>query len=163
MAESRIERLRPHWKAVALATLVALVGIWVAKSNYTSLQLAATPEDFVEELDGQVGRAILAGAFDLVFALGYGTLGLIGLRVHARDRAIAVWAVLAVVVGVAADEVENVLVIANAAQHANLHEKMVDAMSLFGMVKWVAQLGLVSLAVMMALNWTADRRQRADG
>lgn len=158
MAESRIERLRPHWKLVAVGTVVTLAGIWLSKPNYVSLQLASTPAEFAEELEGEPGRAMLAGGFDLLFAFGYGVLGLIGLRAHARGRRVAAWAAIAVVIGVAADQVENVLVIANAAQHDSLDETTIDAMGLFGSIKWAAQLGNAVLLVMMATNWSTDRR-----
>jgi hypothetical protein len=101
---------------------------------------------------------MLAAGFDLVFALLYGALGLIGLRVHSRGRSLAMWGVLAMVVGVAADEVENVLVIANVAQRASLTEKGVNAMQLFGSIKWVAEIGFLILAILAVTNLLADRR-----
>lgn len=158
MAGGWIERLRPHWKLVAVGTLVALAGIGVAKSNYASLQLASTPNEFVEELDGESGRAMLAGVFDLLFAFGYGALGLIGLRAHGRGRRVAAWAAVAVVIGVAGDQLENGLVIANAAQHDSIDQTRIDVMGGFGAIKWVAQLGNLVLLVLLALNWSADRR-----
>lgn len=160
MATSWIERWRPRWRLLLLCTVAALAGIWLSEPDYTSLQLADDAADFVATVDSP-GRAMLAAGFDLLFALLYGTLGIIGLRTHARGRAVAMWGVLAIAVGVAGDEAENVMVLANVAQRASLTEQAVDVMRVFGTVKWVAQLGFLVLAGLALRNLLDDRRARA--
>jgi hypothetical protein len=152
-----VDRWRLRWPWVALAVLLSGLAIFLAEPHYTDLQTADDAGRFVELLD-HPRRAILAAGFDIVFAAAYGLLFLIGLRTHSRGRRICPWASAAVVTGALADEVENLLVIANAARRRTVTDGWIDAMQVPGTIKWVAEIGLLVLLGLMLTNWVQDRR-----
>ena len=136
--------LRAHWVLVAVVTAVSGLAIQLAEPDYTSLQTASDAAEFVRLIDS-AGRAISATLADVVFALAYGTLGVIGLRAHGRGSRLATAATVLVVVGAASDEVENSLVLANILRRRSLTDGWVDAMQVPGTTKWVAVAGLLVL------------------
>jgi hypothetical protein len=92
----------------------------------------------------------------VVFAAGYGLLGLVGLRALGSKGALA--KIGAVVIAAAAlfDESENVLLISNIARRRTLTDGWIYAMRIPGTLKWVGS--PVLLVVFVALISRALRR-----
>lgn len=156
-----MEQLRARWAVVAVVTAVAAIGIMVAEPDYTNLQLADSAAEFARLLD-HPGPAMLATAFDLLFAVAYGVLGIIGLRAHGRGTALARWATVAIVVGAASDFLENLLVMANIVQRDTLTDGWIDAMQVPGTTKWIATPGFLVLFGYIVRSALERRRPATD-
>ena len=152
-----IDALRPHWKLLLVGTVVAAVGIQLFEPDYNKLQTAHDAAGFIAVLESP-GRAIGAACCDILFAVGYGLLGLIGLRaVGAKGRAAQVGAVL--IAGSAlCDILENLFVIRNAAAHETLTDAWIVAMRVPGTLKWMGSPVLFVVLVLLARQAITRRR-----
>ncbi len=141
-----------------MITAVAGVAIFVLFPDYVTLQSAPSVDEFLGTLGDEKARASAAALMDLVFAAGYGTLGVIAYAAvtsgvpRALGTAASVGAALA-------DEVENVYVLLNTRHGSSTTPAAIDAMTTAGAVKW----GLVVTAVVLLLalagqRWLDERR-----
>ena len=137
------------------------MSISLLEPDYTKLQTAADADAFVALLD-QPGRAIGAALADMVFALSYGVLGVIGLRVHGGETWYATAGGVAVATGAFFDEIENMFVIANIVARDTITDAWINAMQIPGTLKWIATPGfllLFGLILVRAVQGLAIRRR----
>jgi hypothetical protein len=146
-----VDRLRARWQVLLVVTLVALVAIRVLEPHYVDLQLADDADAFRAAITAP-GRAMAAAVADMVFAIGYGLLGIIGFRAHGGGARWATVGVIAVAVGALADVVENAFVFANALRHNDLTDGSIDAMRAVGAVKWIASVAVLVLLVLLLVR-----------
>jgi hypothetical protein len=154
-----VDNLRTRWKLVLLVTVVALVGIQLCFWEYNKLQTAADADAFRRTLGDDTARAIGAALCDMVFAVGYGLLGLIALRAVNAKGVIAVVGGVLVLASSLFDECENVFLIRNIASHTSIGNSDIDGMQVFGTLKWVGEPVFAILLILLAVR--AVRRRRA--
>lgn len=149
-----MERLGDYWKPLLAITVLAGIGIAVFGPNHMELQMADGADAFRDHLDGPT-RHLVAALFDVVFAAGYGLLGVAVLRaIDARGLPGTVAAVT-ILAGALFDEIENVFLIANIARHEVLTDGWITAMQVPGTLKWIGSIGFVILFVLLILRWRA--------
>ncbi|MEY2449618.1 MAG: hypothetical protein QOH79_3094 [Acidimicrobiaceae bacterium] len=149
--------LRSHPKplvrglGLGLLTAAAFAGIGAFESSYDGLQTAPNLTMFRQLLTSPP-RAMGAACCDLVFAAGYGMLGVVIFRgIGGRTRVATIGAIT---IGVAAllDELENALLIQNIARQRTTTDGWIDAMTWAGTFKWWGvRLALCLLVVAIAL------------
>jgi hypothetical protein len=152
--------MRTYWQLLLVVVIAALAGIRLLEPEYNALQTATDAADFRDALD-YPGRAIAAALCDVVFAVGYGLLGIVAFRALGGRSRLATAGVVAIVAGAAFDELENLLVIANIIRRETLTDSWIDAMRIAGVAKWVAI--LASLALLVALLIFRATRRGRDG
>jgi hypothetical protein len=121
---------------VLVLTVVAAVGINLFEPDYNSLQTSSSVAAFQHVLDGHA-RAIAATGCDIVFAAGYGTLGLIALRALGTPRRLALPAVGVIVASALFDELENIVLIRNIVVERTLTDGWIAIMRGPGTLKWI--------------------------
>jgi hypothetical protein len=155
-----VERLRSHWKPLLAMTIVAAIGIQVCEPDYNKLQTANDAVAFRHVL-AHPGRAAAATLCDIVFAAGYGLLGLVGLRaLGSRTRLATVGAVL-IAASALFDELENLLLIGNISRHRTLTDGWIFVMRVPGTLKWVGSPALLVVLVLLVRR-TLRRRSAND-
>ena len=98
--------------------------------------------------------------FDIAFAVGYGLLGLIGLRsIGARGWLARVGALL-IVVAALSDEAENLVLLRNIAAHRTLTDGWIDAMQVPGTTKWVGTPAFFVVLVLAVRNAVQSKREQ---
>jgi hypothetical protein len=152
-----VDRLPARWPWLLVVTLVALVAIRVLEPNYVDLQLADDADAFRAAITAP-GRALAAAVADMVFAAGYGLLGVIGYRAHGGRAAWATAGAVVVAIGALADEAENLFVFANVAGRAELTNGRIDAMQIAGTMKWLIVPGFLGLLVVLIGRAVTRRR-----
>ena len=126
--------VRNNWKWLLAITVVVFVSIGVLEPDYTKLQTAKDADAFRRILGDNRGGAVAANLCDFVFALGYGSLGVLAFRsVDPTRRGMVGAAILAG--GAIADEVENVFVFRNLVGSDTTTDGWIDAMRGVGTVK----------------------------
>ncbi len=151
-----MERLVSQWKLILLVTAVAGIGIFIAEPDYNTLQMSKDANEFRTVLGDQDGRAIIANISDLIFAAGYGVLGVIAFRSLATGKVALIGSLLAVGAALA-DEIENVLVLLNITSDS-LTDGAVDAMTTFGAIKWVLIIAAIALLIIVAIRARTARQ-----
>jgi hypothetical protein len=129
--------VRRHWRPLLVVLVLAAIANLVLAPDWNALQTARDATTFVRMLD-HPARILGAATCDLVFAASYGILGYVGLRRWGERSRLARVAAVAVLIGAASDELENVLLIRNVVRRADLSDAWIDVMRLAGTVKWVA-------------------------
>src|SRR5215212_9536572 len=107
-----LERLRRRWALILAVTLVALITINVCEMSYNDLQTAPDAVAFRHALTSHA-RALGATGCDVVFAMGYALLGLVGLRALGWPTRFARPAAVLVVASALFDVLENLLLMRN--------------------------------------------------
>ena len=151
-----IERLWRHWKLLLAVTVIAGAGIQAFEPDWNDLQMADGADAYRALLDS-TGRATAAALSDIVFAAGYGLLGVAGVRSLGGRSPVAVVAAVAIAVGALADEVENVFMIRNINSEATLTDGWIDAMQVFGTIKWIGALGFLYFFFLLIQSALARR------
>jgi hypothetical protein len=151
-----VERLRANWVLLLTITIASAIAIMVLEPDYTKLQTAKDAADFQEVLD-HPKRAAAAAVADIVFAAGYGLLGVVGFRAHGRGARIATVGAIAIAAGALFDMIENLFVIANVARHESLTDGWIDAMQVPGTLKWAGSAGVLLLFGLMIVRAVQDR------
>ncbi|MEO6470651.1 MAG: hypothetical protein ABIR57_02325 [Aeromicrobium sp.] len=147
------------WKPLVVLTAISGLAIFLFKSDYVSLQTAATPTVFADVLDETIGRARAATIGDMVFSASYGTLGLLAFLALDPGFLGKLGAGLAVAAALA-DEVENTFVMANIAHVETLKQGAVDGMLLAGTIKY-ALIGAAFLVLLVALLRRSQAHRKA--
>ena len=142
-----------RWHVVLIVTVVAAIGIQVFFSDYNKLQTAASADSFRRLLGVHPRRAVAATLCDMVFALGYSTLGFIGFRAVGRSAA-SLFAIVMILFGGVVDEIENVVLLIKNAARATVTDGWFDASRAF-QAKWLGSLGFLTLF------WLLFTRSRA--
>ena len=152
-----MEFLRHHRRELIALTLVFLVAIVVLAPQYNDLQLAADADAFRDALpDGERNRYIGATIADFLFAAAYAATALALTRPGLRLSIIGAWVLVA---GAVFDEIENSFVLAGVLDEGGVTDGAVDAMRLFGTLKWVGiAAGLVLMAVALVQARRSDGR-----
>ena len=131
-----LDGLRARWTIVLAVTVVAAIGINLFDSAYNSLQTATDAAGFHRAL-GSHTRALAATGCDIVFAAGYGVLGLVALRVLDPPRRMALLAGSVVVASSLFDELENLILMRNITSATTLTNGRITLMRVPGTLKWV--------------------------
>ena len=155
-----LDRLRAHWVIVLAVTVAAAIGISVFDSSYNTLQTAADATDFRRAL-GSHARALAATGCDMVFALGYGALGLVALRVLDPPRRLALVAGVGVVASSLFDELENLTLMRNITAAPTLTDDWITVMRVPGTLKWVGS--PIFLVLLIAISRRALQQRRQAG
>ncbi|MEO6606031.1 MAG: hypothetical protein ABIN55_10495 [Aeromicrobium sp.] len=150
-----MERLASQWKLIALITAVAGAAIFAFYPDYNTLQMSNDANDFASILGDDESRARAANLSDLVFALGYGVLGVIAFRRLATGKVALIGALLAAG-GALADEIENVLVFLNLRSDSPTNSD-VDLMTTFGLIKWVLLIAAIALLIVVVIRGKARK------
>jgi hypothetical protein len=151
-----MEWVRAHWKVLLAVTVVAAIALTVLEPGYITLQMSTDAPGF-RQID-YPQRATLAALIDIVFAVGYGALGVAGLRAVAGRTTAATLGSIAIAVGALFDEIENVLLIRNIANRDDLTDGWVDAMHVPGALKWIATPGFLLLFGLLIAQRVRARR-----
>ena len=154
-------RLWHHWKLLLVVTVVAGAGIQAFEPDWNDLQMADDADAYRAILDS-TGRATAAALCDVVFAAGYGLLGVAGVRSLGGRARVAIAAAGAIALGALADEVENLFMIRNINSEGTLTDGWVDAMQVFGTIKWIGALGFLYFFFLL-IRRALDRRATAGG
>ena len=150
-----IDTLRRRWIVVLAITVAAAVGINLFEPAYNSLQTAPSAAAFQHTLTDH-GRAIAATGCDIVFALGYGALGLIALRTLDTPRRLARPAAVLIIASALCDELENIVLVRNIVAARTLTDGWITVMRGPGALKWI---GLpIFFVLLVALALRAVRR-----
>ncbi len=150
-----------NWKALLAVVVVAFFTIGVLKLDYNDLQTARDAATFREVLGDDRGRAIGATLADMVFAVGYGLLGLLVFRTLDKAARGLIGAAL-IGGGAIADEIENVLVLRNIVAAETTTDGWIDAMRTVGTAKLtLLYLALGALAGFAVLRVVRNRPYRA--
>ena len=155
-----MDRLRPHWKVLLAVTVVAGIAIMVTGPNHTDLQMADDADEF-RALLGEPGRHLAAALVDVVFAVAYGLLGVVGFRAVGGASLAARLGATAIAAGAVFDEIENVFLVANILGRRTLTDGWVDAMQVPGTLKWVATPGFLLLFAFVIVRAVRRVRGRA--
>jgi hypothetical protein len=139
---------RPHWKLILAITVGAAIAIMVVGPAHNALQSASSVRSFRRSLRHPTSE-LSADLFDVVFAAGYGLLGLIGFYSVARNPRIARLGALLVVVGASCDEAEKVVLAINITCRATITDTWISVMRVPGTVKWLAAVGIAWLYVLV--------------
>lgn len=154
----------PSWKILVPLTVAALVAIVLLEPDYVALQTAATPAELRAAVGGDTARGIAAALADVLFAVGYGLLGVTAYAALARGLATAIGCTVALGAA-AADVAENLFLIRNIARADGLTQGWVDAVLTAGALKWV--LGVAAVALLVALAgrrlWTSTMGAAGNG
>lgn len=147
-----------RWQVLLLVTVVALIGIQLFEPDYTKLQTADNADAFRIALGDDRGRAIGAALCDLVFAAGYGLLGVMAFRALATGRGALIG--VSLIAGAAiADELENLCVLTNLALGDDRTNGWINVMRAFGYAKnGLLILSLLCLAVFGVARIARARR-----
>lgn len=143
-------RLETYWKLIFLVGGVAGLAIFAFMPDYNTLQMSSGAKDFTSTLGDDEGRAVAANICDMVFALGYGVLGVVAFNKLATGKVALVGTLLSVGAALA-DEIENVLVFLNI-QSDSLSNGDVDLMGTFGSIKWVLIIAAIALLIVVAIR-----------
>jgi predicted DNA repair protein MutK len=156
-----MDRLRANWKWLLLVTVVAFFAIAAFEPDYTKLQTASDADEFRRVLGDNKGGAIGANLSDVVFALGYGLLGVLAFRAVDTTRRGLVGAAL-IGGGAVADEIENALVFRNLVGSDDTTDAWIDAMRAVGTVKTtLLLLALGAFAGAVIVRAVRNRRDSA--
>ena len=156
-----LDRLRAHWGVVLAITVAAAIGINLFDSAYNVLQTAPTAAAFQHTLTSRAS-ALGATGCDIVFAAGYGTLGLIGLRVLDPPRRLTLVAAALVVASSAFDELENLVLVRNIVAERTLTDGWIIVMRVPGTLKWIGSPVFLALLIGLVLRFVRRRRPRRD-
>lgn len=121
--------------------------------------MSADADAFRSLLGDNDTRVFFAGLSDVVFAAGYGLLGVIAFRALAAGLVSTIGTV-SIVGSALFDEIENVLVLLNISRSDSLTDGWVQAMTSVGAVKWA--LGAAALVLLVIAGVQALRRSRKE-
>jgi hypothetical protein len=144
-----IAGLAPRWKLLLAITIGAAVGIQLLEPDYNELQTAPDALAFLYALGGP-GRALAASGCDMVFAAGYGTLGVIGMRVWSPARVVARIGTVLIVGSALFDEIENGFLVRNILSRERLTDGWIAAMRVPGTLKWMGSPVFLILLLVLA-------------
>jgi hypothetical protein len=136
--------MRANWKALLVLVIVSAIAIMVLEPDYSKLQGAKDADEFRSLLD-HPGRAMLATIADMIFAVGYGLLGVVGFRAHAPGTLFATIGSFCIAAGATCDEIENVFVLTNIIRREQLTDAWINAMQVPGTFKWIGTVGFLML------------------
>jgi hypothetical protein len=136
-------------------TVVAAIGISLFDSSYNMLQTATDAAGFRRAL-GSHNRAFAATGCDIVFAVGYGGLGLVALRALDPPRRLALAAAVVVVASSLFDELENLILMRNVTSAQTLTNGWITVMRVPGTLKWIGS--PIFLVLLIATARRALRR-----
>ena len=155
-----LDWLRAHWVIVLAVTVAAAIGINVFDSSYNTLQTAADATHFRRAL-GSHTRALAATGCDMVFALGYGALGLVAVRVLDPPRRLALVAGVGVVGSSLFDELENLILLRNITSAQTLTDGWITVMRVPGTLKWIGS--PIFLVLLIAIARRALQQRKLGG
>ncbi len=118
--------------------------------DYNTLQMSSDAKDFTSTLGDDEGRAVAANICDMIFALGYGVLGVVAFNKLASGKVALIGTLLAVGAALA-DEIENVLVFLNI-RSDSLTNGDVDLMGTFGAIKWTLIVVAIVMLIVVAIR-----------
>jgi hypothetical protein len=152
-----LRRLGSHWKLLLLVTIVAAVATPLFDPKYNSLQTAHDAIAFRHALQ-HPARAIAATTCDVVFAAGYGLLGLVGLWAIEAHGVAKQFATVVIAAAALFDELENLLLTSNVVRRRTITNGWIYAMRVPGTLKWIGS--PVLLVVLIAVVRRAIRSGR---
>jgi hypothetical protein len=125
---------------VALLVLSG-VGNLTDQPRWTNIQLAADAASFRGLSPDPIRVAVSAG-FDVIIAASYGALGIAATSTARQRGRIASTAAAGIIVGAAADELENLLALLNLVRRATVSDTWIYAMRVAGAFKLLAFVGV---------------------